>query len=181
MCLNQSIAFCVLCHWLTPVVYRISRLISSSFILTTRPSSFLPGLISLHSGRLMKSFLWSFNVTKHSLLLYFYILFSSFSFTAISADFLSFSSTASCVDFLYSVTFLFSIEKKKSNSQSLLKVSKFRKQIILSSHCPKNQRNFSHFFALASKKSWKVVQTKDESTKRLIWCCEHKEILFCLN
>ena len=26
-----------------------------------------------------------------------------------------------------------------------LKVSKFRKQIILSSHVPKNQRNFSHF------------------------------------
>ena len=28
---------------------------------------------------------------------------------------------------------------------AFLKVSKFRKQIILSSHCPKNQRNFSHF------------------------------------
>ena len=26
-----------------------------------------------------------------------------------------------------------------------LKVSKFQKQIILSSHCPKHQRNFSHF------------------------------------
>ena len=26
-----------------------------------------------------------------------------------------------------------------------VKVSKFQKQIILSSHCPKNQRNFSHF------------------------------------
>ena len=32
-----------------------------------------------------------------------------------------------------------------------LKVNKFRKQIILSSHTPKNQQNFSHFFALASK------------------------------
>ena len=51
-----------------------------------------------------------------------------------------------------------------------IKVSKFWKQIILSSHGPKNQRNFSHFFALTSKKSWKVVQTKDESTKMLIWC-----------
>ena len=53
---------------------------------------------------------------------------------------------------------------------SLLKVSKFQKQIILSSHSPKNQRNFSHFSALASKKSWKIVQTQDESTKVLIWC-----------
>ena len=52
----------------------------------------------------------------------------------------------------------------------LLKVSKFQKQIILSSHSPKNQRNFSHFSALASKKSWKIVQTQDESTKILIWC-----------
>ena len=51
-----------------------------------------------------------------------------------------------------------------------LKVSKFQKQIILSSHSPKNQRNFSHFSALASKKSWKIVQTQDESTKILIWC-----------
>ena len=34
----------------------------------------------------------------------------------------------------------------------------------------KNQRNFSHFSALASKKSWKIVQTQDESTKILIWC-----------
>ena len=50
-----------------------------------------------------------------------------------------------------------------------LKVSKFQKQIILSSHSPKNQRNFSHFSALASKKSWKIVQTQDESTKILIW------------
>ena len=52
----------------------------------------------------------------------------------------------------------------------LLKVSKFQKQIILSTHSPKNQRNFSHFSALASKKSWKIVQTQDESTKILIWC-----------
>ena len=51
-----------------------------------------------------------------------------------------------------------------------LKVSKFQKQIILSSHSPKNQRKFSHFSALASKKSWKIVQTQDESTKILIWC-----------
>ena len=36
---------------------------------------------------------------------------------------------------------------------STLKVSKFRKQIILSSHIPKNQRNVFTFFALASKKS----------------------------
>ena len=33
-----------------------------------------------------------------------------------------------------------------------LKVSKFRKQIILSSHTPKKQRKFSHFFVLTSKK-----------------------------
>ena len=39
---------------------------------------------------------------------------------------------------------------KKSDSNSL-KVSKSRKQIILSFHTPKNQRNFPHFFALASK------------------------------
>ena len=57
-----------------------------------------------------------------------------------------------------------------ASSTSLLKVSKFQKQIILSSHSPKNQRNFSHFSALASKKSWKIVQTQDESTKILIWC-----------
>ena len=34
----------------------------------------------------------------------------------------------------------------------ILKVSKFQKQIILSSHSPKNQQKFSHFFAQASKK-----------------------------
>ena len=56
------------------------------------------------------------------------------------------------------------------NKMKELKVSKFQKQIILSSHSPKNQRNFSHFSALASKKSWKIVQTQDESTKILIWC-----------
>ena len=31
------------------------------------------------------------------------------------------------------------------NQLIYLKVSKFQKQIILSSHCPKKQRNFSHF------------------------------------
>jgi hypothetical protein len=46
-----------------------------------------------------------------------------------------------------------------------LKGSKSQKQIILSSHTPKNQRKFSHLFALASKKSKKVVETKDKSTK----------------
>ena len=46
-----------------------------------------------------------------------------------------------------------------------LKVSKFRKQIILSSHSPKNQRKFSHFLALASKKPYKVVKTKDKWLK----------------
>ena len=62
------------------------------------------------------------------------------------------------------------ISSKKIGWYRLLKVSKFQKQIILSSHSPKNQRNFSHFSALASKKSWKIVQTQDESTKILIWC-----------
>ena len=62
------------------------------------------------------------------------------------------------------------ILEKPLCSAALLKVSKFQKQIILSSHSPKNQRNFSHFSALASKKSWKIVQTQDESTKILIWC-----------
>ena len=33
-----------------------------------------------------------------------------------------------------------------------LKVSKYRKQNTKLSHPPKNQRNFVHFFALASKK-----------------------------
>ena len=51
-----------------------------------------------------------------------------------------------------------------------LKVGKFQKQIILSSHSPKSQRNFSHFSALVSKKSWKIVQAQDESTNILIWC-----------
>ena len=49
-----------------------------------------------------------------------------------------------------------------------LKVSKFRKHIILISYTPKTQRNFSHFFALASKKSIKIVQTIDKGTKILI-------------
>ena len=38
---------------------------------------------------------------------------------------------------LYFLTFL--------SNWNPLKVSKFQKQIILSSHCPKKQRNFSHF------------------------------------
>ena len=35
-----------------------------------------------------------------------------------------------------------------------LKVSKYRKQNIKFSHPPKNQQNFVHFFALASKSGW---------------------------
>ena len=35
-----------------------------------------------------------------------------------------------------------------------LKVSKSRKQNTKFSHTPKNQQNFVHFFALASKSGW---------------------------
>ena len=38
-----------------------------------------------------------------------------------------------------------SIYRISLNNVRRLKVSKFQKQIILSSHCPKNQRKFSHF------------------------------------
>ena len=49
--------------------------------------------------------------------------------------------------YIFSLVFLYII-------YYAVKVSKFRKQIILSSHTyPKNQQNFSQFFALASKKS----------------------------
>ena len=51
----------------------------------------------------------------------------------------------------------------------LLKVSKSRKQIILSSHIPKNQRKFSHFFALASK-SGQIKNIK------VFYCVEQHQI-----
>ena len=41
--------------------------------------------------------------------------------------------------------------QKKLQIAIQLKVSKSRKQIILSSHTHKNQQNFSHFFALVFK------------------------------
>ena len=52
--------------------------------------------------------------------------------------------------------------------QNLLKVSKSRKQIVSSSHTPKNQQKCSHSFALASKKPLKVVETKYKNMKILI-------------
>jgi hypothetical protein len=42
--------------------------------------------------------------------------------------------------------------KVAHNWRTVLKVSKSRKQNTKFSHTPKNQRNFVHFFALASKK-----------------------------
>ena len=43
-------------------------------------------------------------------------------------------------------------EPVKTRPFELLKVSKYQKQNTKFSHPPKNQRNFVHFFALASKK-----------------------------
>ena len=54
---------------------------------------------------------------------------------------------------------------------SSLKVSKYQKQIILSSHTSKNQWNFSHFFALASK-SGRIKKIK------VLNCCN---FIFCFN
>ena len=47
----------------------------------------------------------------------------------------------------------------------LLKVSKFRKQIILSSHSPKNQRNFSHFLPWLLKSPEKSFKQKMKAQK----------------
>ena len=41
--------------------------------------------------------------------------------------------------------------RKVQTGRAHLKVSKSRKQIILSTHTPKKQRKFSHFFALGPK------------------------------
>ena len=64
----------------------------------------------------------------------------------------------------FSVLFFYDVTK----NMLILKVSKSQKQIILFSHTPKNQRKFSHFFALGSKKPYKVAETKDKSLKILI-------------
>ena len=66
--------------------------------------------------------------------------------------------------------------------KAVLKVSKFQRQIILSSHCPKKQRNFSHFSALASKKSWKIVQNtrwKHKSTNLMLF--NPMKFFYCLD
>ena len=60
----------------------------SSLILTTHPGSFLTGLISLFCGCPMKFYLWSFNIIKHSFLLYLCVFSSNFNVIAISSDFL---------------------------------------------------------------------------------------------
>jgi hypothetical protein len=56
-------------------------------------------------------------------------------------------------------------------SSSYVKVSKYRKQIFLSSHTPKNQRNFSHFFALASKNG-RIKKIK------VLYCIKLHELVF---
>ena len=49
---------------------------------------------------------------------------------------------------------LFLAKGKLMNYVHTLKVSKYRKQNTKFSHPPKNQRNFVHFFASASKSGW---------------------------
>ena len=91
-------------------------------------------------------------------------------YIGIMNEWLLYNSNLTCLFHLSTITERQKLSFLSSLAQYSLKVSKSRKQNTKLSHTPKNQRNFSHFSALASKKSWKIVQTQDESTKILIWC-----------